>query len=179
MAEPAGQGCMPPRDWPRAPRARLSHCRRHPGWRGGRTEGCRGWRAPGNMAEADLAQIPDVDIDPDGVFKYVLIRVRAAAPSEAPAGDSKDIVRGYKWAEYHGEGGAEDWGRGRCVCGRAMGRRGRGSRAGPGVRGVQRLPWPDPSLLVPRACSSVPSPPPRLGGSQSWGFGPLAKGSQS
>lgn len=52
------------------------------------------------MAAPDLDQIPDVDIDPDGVFKYVLIRVHAA-----PAGQSKEIVRGYKWAEYHGEGG--------------------------------------------------------------------------
>lgn len=58
------------------------------------------------MAAADLAQIADVDIDPDGVFKYVLIRVHSAPPSEAPAGESKEIVRGYKWAEYHGEGGA-------------------------------------------------------------------------
>lgn len=71
------------------------------------------------MAAADLAQIPDVDIDPDGVFKYVLIRVRAA-----PAGESKEIVRGYKWAEYHGEGaglghgrGAGAWGRGDGVVG--------------------------------------------------------------
>ena len=47
----------------------------------------------GNMAAADLAQIADVDIDPDGVFKYVLIRVHAAPPSEAPAGKSKEIVR--------------------------------------------------------------------------------------
>ncbi|XP_070106524.1 14 kDa phosphohistidine phosphatase isoform X1 [Equus przewalskii] len=53
------------------------------------------------MAEADLAQIPDVDIDSDGVFKYVLIRVHAAPPSGTPAGESKEIVRGYKWAEYH------------------------------------------------------------------------------
>ncbi|XP_022357112.1 14 kDa phosphohistidine phosphatase isoform X2 [Enhydra lutris kenyoni] len=55
------------------------------------------------MAAADLAQIADVDIDSDGVFKYVLIRVHSARPSEAPTGESKDIVRGYKWAEYHGE----------------------------------------------------------------------------
>ncbi|XP_037348461.1 14 kDa phosphohistidine phosphatase isoform X2 [Talpa occidentalis] len=54
------------------------------------------------MAAADLAQIPDVDIDPDGVFKYVLIRVHAAPPSGAPAAENKEIVRGYKWAEYHG-----------------------------------------------------------------------------
>lgn len=55
---------------------------------------------------ADLAQIPDVDIDSDGVFKYVLIRVHLASPSEDPTKECKEIVRGYKWAEYHGEGGA-------------------------------------------------------------------------
>ncbi|XP_062063219.1 14 kDa phosphohistidine phosphatase [Lepus europaeus] len=55
------------------------------------------------MAAAGLAQIPDVDIDSDGVFKYVLIRVHAAPPSGAPGGESKDIVRGYKWAEYHAD----------------------------------------------------------------------------
>ncbi|XP_072816642.1 14 kDa phosphohistidine phosphatase isoform X1 [Vicugna pacos] len=53
------------------------------------------------MAATDLAQIPDVDIDSDGVFKYVLIRVHAVSPSGVPAGESKEIVRGYKWAEYH------------------------------------------------------------------------------
>lgn len=55
---------------------------------------------------ADLGQIPDVDIDSDGVFKYVLIRVHLAEPSGDPAKECKEIVRGYKWAEYHGEGGA-------------------------------------------------------------------------
>ncbi|KAM9063985.1 LOW QUALITY PROTEIN: 14 kDa phosphohistidine phosphatase [Sarcophilus harrisii] len=57
------------------------------------------------MAEADLAQIPDVDIDPDGVFKYVLIRVRSARDSNPDGKDcpSKEIVRGYKWAEYHAD----------------------------------------------------------------------------
>ncbi|XP_043913741.1 14 kDa phosphohistidine phosphatase [Protopterus annectens] len=45
-----------------------------------------------------LAQLPDVDIDADGVFKYVLIRV------EPPNGEqSKDIVRGYAWADYHAD----------------------------------------------------------------------------
>ncbi|XP_054980107.1 14 kDa phosphohistidine phosphatase [Sorex araneus] len=53
-------------------------------------------------AGAGLAQVPDVDIDPDGVFKYVLIRVHAAATSGAPA-EEKEIVRGYKWAEYHAD----------------------------------------------------------------------------
>ncbi|NP_001405736.1 14 kDa phosphohistidine phosphatase isoform 1 [Mus musculus] len=50
---------------------------------------------------ADLGQIPDVDIDSDGVFKYVLIRVHLAEPSGDPAKECKEIVRGYKWAEYH------------------------------------------------------------------------------
>lgn len=57
------------------------------------------------MAAAEgLAQIPEVDIDSDGIFKYVLIRVHAGGSSGAPA-EEKEIVRGYKWAEYHGEGG--------------------------------------------------------------------------
>ncbi|KAL2782261.1 14 kDa phosphohistidine phosphatase isoform 3 [Daubentonia madagascariensis] len=55
------------------------------------------------MAAAGLAQIPDVDIDSDGVFKYVLIRVHSAPPSGTPAAESKEIVRGYKWAEYHAD----------------------------------------------------------------------------
>lgn len=57
-------------------------------------------------AAAGLAQIPDVDIDSDGVFKYVLIRVHTTPPSGTAAGENKEIVRGYKWAEYHGEGRA-------------------------------------------------------------------------
>ncbi|XP_071073222.1 14 kDa phosphohistidine phosphatase [Dasypus novemcinctus] len=55
------------------------------------------------MAGTGLAQIPDVDIDPDGVFKYVLIRVHLEPPSGAGVGESKEIVRGYKWAEYHAD----------------------------------------------------------------------------
>ncbi|XP_045417992.1 14 kDa phosphohistidine phosphatase isoform X2 [Lemur catta] len=60
--------------------------------RGRRDRGA--WRAPRNMAAASLAQIPDVDIDSDGVFKYVLIRVQSAPPSGTPAAESKEIVRG-------------------------------------------------------------------------------------
>ncbi|XP_042526174.1 14 kDa phosphohistidine phosphatase [Dipodomys spectabilis] len=55
------------------------------------------------MAAEGLAEIPDVDIDPEGVFKYVLIRVHSRPPSGAPGEDSKEIVRGYKWAEYHAD----------------------------------------------------------------------------
>ncbi|XP_042334868.1 14 kDa phosphohistidine phosphatase [Sceloporus undulatus] len=49
-------------------------------------------------AGGGLDRVPDVDIDPDGVFKYVLIRVTPEG-----AGPSKDVVRGYAWAEYHAD----------------------------------------------------------------------------
>uniref|UniRef100_A0A2K5HR80 14 kDa phosphohistidine phosphatase n=1 Tax=Colobus angolensis palliatus TaxID=336983 RepID=A0A2K5HR80_COLAP len=39
------------------------------------------------MAAADLAHIPDVDIDSDGVFKYVLIRVHSADIYDKVSGD--------------------------------------------------------------------------------------------
>lgn len=125
------------------------------------------------MAAADLAQIPDVDIDSDGVFKYVLIRVHATAPSGAPAGESKEIVRGYKWAEYHGEGGAEGQGRGRrnlwAGSATAVGR-GRGDVLGGdlvsglivvrprrgGVREAKKIPWPEPGSPSPSAPAQEP-----------------------
>lgn len=50
-----------------------------------------------------MANIPQADIDPSGVFKYVLIRVH----SKEEGDDSEvDIVRGYSFAEFHGESGA-------------------------------------------------------------------------
>ncbi|XP_023647393.1 14 kDa phosphohistidine phosphatase [Paramormyrops kingsleyae] len=52
------------------------------------------------MAAARLAAVPAVDIDPSGVFKYVLIRVRS---TEEGNDSSVDIVRGYSWAEYHAD----------------------------------------------------------------------------
>lgn len=51
-------------------------------------------------AAALMANIPRADIDPSGVFKYVLIRVHSREVGD----DSEiDIVRGYGWAEYHGQ----------------------------------------------------------------------------
>ncbi|KAM3619685.1 uncharacterized protein V6R79_011932 [Siganus canaliculatus] len=49
------------------------------------------------VAMADvLTKIPDVEIDPDGTFKYILVRVTVKD------GDAnKDIVRGTKSAQYH------------------------------------------------------------------------------
>ncbi|KAM7410034.1 hypothetical protein PAMA_001480 [Pampus argenteus] len=47
------------------------------------------------MADA-LAKVPDVEIDPEGTFKYILVRVKVKD------GDvHKDIVRGTKSAQYH------------------------------------------------------------------------------
>ncbi|XP_038623868.1 14 kDa phosphohistidine phosphatase [Tachyglossus aculeatus] len=54
-------------------------------------------------AAAGLARVPDVDIDCDGVFKYVLIRVREAAAAEGERSPGKDVVRGYGWADYHAD----------------------------------------------------------------------------
>lgn len=76
----------------------LAAAAKGPASRSGLVRGCGAQRpsALGNMA-ADLGQIPDVDIDSDGVFKYVLIRVHLAEPSGDPARECKEIVRGYKW----------------------------------------------------------------------------------
>ncbi|XP_061589462.1 14 kDa phosphohistidine phosphatase [Cololabis saira] len=51
-------------------------------------------------AAALMANISPADIDPSGVFKYVLIRVHSREEGD----DSEmDIVRGYGWAEYHAD----------------------------------------------------------------------------
>ncbi|KAG9328506.1 hypothetical protein AGOR_G00144150 [Albula goreensis] len=43
-----------------------------------------------------LRKVSDVEIDPDGVFKYILVRVKVKDGTE-----HKDIVRGTKSAQYH------------------------------------------------------------------------------
>ncbi|XP_030627383.1 14 kDa phosphohistidine phosphatase [Chanos chanos] len=43
-----------------------------------------------------LHKVTDVEIDPDGKFKYILVRVKVKNGT-----DHKDIVRGTKSAEYH------------------------------------------------------------------------------
>lgn len=47
------------------------------------------------MADA-LAKVPDVEIDPEGIFKYILVRIKVKDEDV-----HKDIVRGTKSAEYH------------------------------------------------------------------------------
>ncbi|XP_041379591.1 14 kDa phosphohistidine phosphatase-like [Gigantopelta aegis] len=44
-----------------------------------------------------LEKVPEVDIDANGVFKYVLIELKDKQ------GLTKTIVRGYEWAEYHAD----------------------------------------------------------------------------
>lgn len=48
-----------------------------------------------------LDQIPNVEIDPEGVFKYVLIRVYAPQAADGTE-HSKVIVRGNRRGAYHG-----------------------------------------------------------------------------
>ncbi len=43
-----------------------------------------------------LGHVPDVVIDPEGRFKYVLIKL-------TENGESKFVVRGLRSAEYHGK----------------------------------------------------------------------------
>ncbi len=47
-----------------------------------------------------MDRVNDVEIDSDGVFKYILIEL-----SEKRGGEKRKklIVRGYEWAEFHGE----------------------------------------------------------------------------
>ncbi|XP_007245488.2 14 kDa phosphohistidine phosphatase [Astyanax mexicanus] len=47
------------------------------------------------MADS-LDKVPDVEIDSEGKFKYILVRVKVKGGT-----DHKDIVRGTKSAEYH------------------------------------------------------------------------------
>lgn len=47
------------------------------------------------MAEA-LSKVPDVEIDPEGKFKYILVNIKVKGGT-----DNKLIVRGTKSAEYH------------------------------------------------------------------------------
>ncbi len=42
-----------------------------------------------------MNQISDAQIDSQGRFKYILIKL-------STNGQDKHIVRGYAWAEYHG-----------------------------------------------------------------------------
>lgn len=46
-----------------------------------------------------MEHVADVDIEADGVFKYILIKLS----DKKGTGGFKVVVRGYSWADYHGE----------------------------------------------------------------------------
>ncbi|XP_022200609.2 14 kDa phosphohistidine phosphatase isoform X2 [Nilaparvata lugens] len=48
-----------------------------------------------------LSQVADVDIDANGTFKYILIRVYGPDTTDNSDPPSKLIVRGYQRASYH------------------------------------------------------------------------------
>lgn len=54
------------------------------------------------MTLESLDKVPDVEIDPSGVFKYILIRVYAKQTADGNE-PSKMIVRGNARGPYHGE----------------------------------------------------------------------------
>lgn len=43
-----------------------------------------------------MAAVRDVEIDPEGTFKYILVRLQRRG-----GGEQRDIVRGTKAAEFH------------------------------------------------------------------------------
>ncbi|XP_030371063.1 sex-regulated protein janus-A-like [Scaptodrosophila lebanonensis] len=59
-----------------------------------------GFRVLHKMAEKKLLAVPLVDIDEQGVFKYVLIKLSAKRSSEEA---SKTIVRGYADCKWHAD----------------------------------------------------------------------------
>ncbi|KAH0618204.1 hypothetical protein JD844_017212 [Phrynosoma platyrhinos] len=44
-----------------------------------------------------LSSVPEVEIDPEGTFKYILVRVEGGSGAEG----HRDIVRGTAAAEFH------------------------------------------------------------------------------
>lgn len=52
--------------------------------------------------DAKLEAVPLVDIDDEGRFKYILIKVYGKEQADGTE-PSKLIVRGYKRAQWHGE----------------------------------------------------------------------------
>ncbi|XP_003388938.2 PREDICTED: 14 kDa phosphohistidine phosphatase-like, partial [Amphimedon queenslandica] len=58
---------------------------------------------PGGISHAKrcgskMEKVPEVDIESDGVFKYILVEL-----TDKKSGKVKTIVRGYEWAEYHAD----------------------------------------------------------------------------
>lgn len=53
------------------------------------------------MASSIISNVADVDIDPNGVFKYILIKL--TVPNTDGKLENKNIVRGYASCPYHAD----------------------------------------------------------------------------
>ena len=49
-----------------------------------------------------LDKVEEVEIEAEGVFKYILIELRAKEKKGGGGGGTKTVVRGFEWAEFHG-----------------------------------------------------------------------------
>ncbi len=49
-----------------------------------------------------MDDVTEVDIEANGTFKYILIKLTSKTPGVDGKIRTKTIVRGYNWAEYHG-----------------------------------------------------------------------------
>lgn len=49
-----------------------------------------------------LDRVTDVDVEADGVFKYILIELKEKG-KKGENERTKVVVRGYDWAEFHGK----------------------------------------------------------------------------
>lgn len=56
--------------------------------------------SPGSVKHPVLSTVKDIDIDKNGKFKYILIKVHDPCASTR---EFKHIVRGYQRANYHGK----------------------------------------------------------------------------
>uniref|UniRef100_A0A0R3RXP7 Sex-regulated protein janus-A n=1 Tax=Elaeophora elaphi TaxID=1147741 RepID=A0A0R3RXP7_9BILA len=59
---------------------------------------------PNFLHSMSLENIPDVNIDPEGIFKYIMIKVPVkiiSAVTSEPKGGEKLIIRGYKHCKWH------------------------------------------------------------------------------
>lgn len=56
-----------------------------------------------------LNKVEDVEIDADGVFKYILIEIKEIDKKSKQEVGRKKIVRGFSWAEYHCEFSVEQY----------------------------------------------------------------------
>lgn len=60
------------------------------------------WNADWLITTCNMDEVADVNIEPNGVFKYILIELTEKGKKSTSHPRKKIIVRGFEWAEYHG-----------------------------------------------------------------------------